>query len=97
MRLSHQEQTAIMAAIGQADPHAQVYLYGSRTNDQLLGGDIDLLLLSQKINLMDKLDILAKLHQTIGQRKIDLAVYPDAQQPFAQIALQTGIQLCKPN
>jgi uncharacterized protein len=93
MRLSPKEQTAITSAIYQADPIAQVYLYGSRANDQMLGGDIDLLLLSQKINLMDKLSLLAKLHQTIGQRKIDLSVYPNAQHPFAQIALQTGVRL----
>jgi uncharacterized protein len=93
MRLSHQEQTAIMAAIGQADPHAQVYLYGSRANDQLLGGDIDLLLLSQKINLMDKLDILAKLHQTIGQRKIDLKEMPSLEAAATHLAY--SLERCK--
>lgn len=27
----------------------------------------------------------------IGERKIDIAVYPDASEPFPQIAIQTGV------
>ena len=91
MRLSTQEQQAVSQAIHETDAGAAIYLFGSRADDTAKGGDIDLLVLSKKIKLMDKLHILAQLHQSIGERKIDIAVYPDASEPFPQIAIQTGV------
>lgn len=93
MRLTHTEQTAIVQAVQSVDTNAQIYLYGSRADDAALGGDIDVLLLSSNINLMGKLDILVSLRHSLGERKIDLAVYSDASKPFAQLALQTGVRL----
>ncbi len=91
MRLSTQEQQAVSQAIHKADGAASIYLFGSRADDAAKGGDIDLLVLSKKIKLMDKLSILSQLHRQLGERKIDIAVYPDAEAPFPQIAMQTGI------
>lgn len=93
MRLTHTEQTAIVQAVQSVDTNAQIYLYGSRADDAALGGDIDVLLLSSNITLMGKLDILVSLRHSLGERKIDLAVYSDASKPFAQLALQTGVRL----
>jgi hypothetical protein len=42
---------------------------------------------------MDKLDILAQLHQRIGERKIDIAIYPDTTRPFPRMVIQTGVPL----
>jgi len=93
MRLARQEREAITSAIHQADSDAEIYLFGSRVDDTARGGDIDLLVLSQKIKLMAKLDILAQLHLKLGERKIDLAVFPDASPPFARIAIKAGVRL----
>lgn len=93
MRITPQEQIAIVQAVQAQDPAAQIFLYGSRTDDQALGGDIDVLLLSQKIKFANKLDIMVSLRQSLGERRIDLAVFPDASKPFAQVALETGIRL----
>jgi predicted nucleotidyltransferase len=93
MRLALAEQVAIHEAIHQADIDAEVYLFGSRVDDTARGGDIDLLVLSKRIGLMKKLEILAQLHEKLGERKIDLAVFHDANRPFAKIALKTGIRL----
>jgi len=93
MRLAYEEQLAISDAIRQADADAMVYLFGSRADDTAKGGDIDLLVLSKKINLMTKLDILAQLHQKLGERKIDIAIYPDATRPFPRMVMQTGVAL----
>ena len=72
---------------------AMIYLFGSRTDDTSKGGDIGLLVLSKAINLMTKPDILSKLHQQIGERKIDIAVYSDTMRPFPRMVMQAGILL----
>lgn len=93
MRLIHEEQLAIGDTIHKADVDAAIYLFGSRVDDSAKGGDIDLLVLSKKIDLMTKLDILAQLHQKLGARKIDIAIYPDLSSPFSRMAMQTGVRL----
>lgn len=93
MRLAYQEQLAIRDTIHQADADAMIYLFGSRTDDTAKGGDIDLLVLSKTINLMAKLDILTQLHQRLGERKIDIAIYPDITRPFPRMVMQTGVLL----
>ena len=93
MRLIREEQAVITNAVRQADADAQIYLFGSRVNDAAKGGDIDLLVLSKKINLMTKLEILAQLHLKLGERKIDVAVYPDANRPFPRLVMHEAILL----
>jgi len=93
MRITEAEHLAIRQAITEADPEANIYLFGSRANDDARGGDIDLLVISKKICLMDKLTVLARLHQILGEQKIDLAVYPDLSRPFARLALESGVPL----
>ncbi|CAH1087264.1 nucleotidyltransferase domain-containing protein [Candidatus Nitrotoga sp. 1052] len=90
MRLHETERHAIIQSIRSVDPDAIVYLFGSRADDIAKGGDIDLLVLSRKINLMTKLTILAQLHQQLGEQKIDLAVYADLSRPFARLAVKEG-------
>jgi predicted nucleotidyltransferase len=93
MRLANDEQAAVRNAIQQADADAHIYLFGSRVNDAAKVGDIDLLVLSKKINLMAKLDILAQLHLKLGERKIDIAVYPDTTRAFPGMVMQEGVRL----
>ena len=93
MRLSESESRIITHAVAVKDPDAVVYLFGSRADDAAKGGDIDLLVLSGKIGLMDKLDILAELHGQLGEQKIDFVVYPDLSRPFAQLAASEGVRL----
>jgi predicted nucleotidyltransferase len=93
MRLADDEQLTISNAIHQADADARVYLFGSRVDDAAQGGDIDLLVLSKKINIMDKLSILAQLHIKLGERKIDIAIYPDMQHPFPRMVMATSVPL----
>jgi len=46
MRITEAEHQAIRQAITEADPEANIYLFGSRANDDARGGDIDLLIIS---------------------------------------------------
>jgi len=93
MRITDHEKQAILKSVAAADAQAEVYLFGSRVDDTKMGGDIDLLVLSHKIDLMAKLDVLARLHQSIGEQKIDLVIFPDASQPFARMAIDSGARL----
>jgi predicted nucleotidyltransferase len=90
MRLRDTERQAIVRAIRSADPGAAVYLFGSRVDDSAKGGDIDLLVVSRKIDEMSKLEILATLHEQLGDQRIDLVVFPDLSKPFARLAANEG-------
>ena len=93
MRLTSNELETIRTSINGVDPEAEIYLFGSRLDDRARGGNIDLLVLSQRIDLMAKLDILARLHQTFGEQRIDLMIEPDLARPFARIAVDSGVRL----
>ena len=93
MRISETDRQTIQRAILEKDPSAQIYLFGSRVDDDAKGGDIDLLVISEKFTLLDKLAVLAKLHQALGDQKIDLVVARDLSKPFTRIARQDAIPL----
>lgn len=78
MRLSTKQIDAIKKAVTESlGEGAEVYLFGSRTDDARRGGDIDLLVAPHRDLDPDKrfdarLEILASLHRRLGERKIDL-------------------------
>lgn len=81
----------------------ELYLYGSRANDLLKGGDIDLLLLvrsPQKAADLTKIraDILNKIKKVIGEVRIDLSIVSDAhsiKDPFYKSVISTAVLLKK--
>jgi len=81
LRISQAESQAITQSIYQYCEEEQVslYLYGSRVDDHLKGGDIDLLLIvtdQKKLEflLSVKHNILAAMKKAIGDQKIDLII-----------------------
>lgn len=76
MRLNNFEIQAInRIAKKYFDNDAEVFLFGSRTNDAKKGGDIDLFLKVSRQELMSlnrKVLFLSELKRNIGERKIDL-------------------------
>ena len=74
MRLSEDECLKIVSTIRQVDHAAEAYLYGSRTDDSRKGGDIDLVVVSSSLEFGDRLDLLSKLKEKLGDQKIDLKV-----------------------
>jgi len=56
---------------------SRVFLFGSRVDDNLKGGDIDLFVSSEDtsyLNIENKIRFLVDLKRTIGDRKIDLVL-----------------------
>jgi predicted nucleotidyltransferase len=96
MRITPAERQAIQSSIHQKDSKAEIYLYGSRTQDHLKGGDIDLLILSEQLNFKDKITLLAEIQLKIGEQKIDLTIKPKASlnsDPFIQSIFHGAIKL----
>jgi predicted nucleotidyltransferase len=74
MRISEREKNTIVSLVKEKDPSAKIYLYGSRIKEDLAGGDIDLLVISEKLAFKDKIDLLVDLKQQLGDQKIDLSI-----------------------
>ena len=79
---------------------AQVWLFGSRVNDDAKGGDIDLYIESPiRIPadlILAKLQFLRGLHKKLGEQKIDVVLRRadnDVDLPIYHIAKQTGVLL----
>lgn len=93
MRLSNPQTQRILDVIHQeAGIDAEVFLYGSRTDDSRRGGDIDLLVESQTpISLWQRARIKTTLEQAL-QLPVDIIAKARGTEPtpFQAIALATG-------
>ena len=74
LRLTKKEIEAIIDTTREYDQEADIFLYGSRIDSEAKGGDIDLFIVSELISFKEKLAILARIKQLIGEQKIDLTI-----------------------
>lgn len=101
MRLTEQQRVIIHATtIETFGDKAKVWLFGSRADDSKRGGDIDLLIETDQVDIdvlvRTEIAFLAKLQTQLGEQKIDVILdYPSRQNrpPIFTIAKQTGILL----
>ena len=95
MRLDNSIINFIKQAIKADVPEAKIYLFGSRTNDDALGGDIDLMILSK--NQIDKKlfrAIRVEFFKKFGWQKIDIVNFTfDDQTTFRQLIHTNAIEL----
>jgi predicted nucleotidyltransferase len=93
MRLSKSEVEAIKSTVHNLDADAQITLFGSRADNSKRGGDIDLLIMSQKLTDRDARPIRLGLYDKLGEQKIDIVIAKDTSDAFVRIALAEGIVL----
>ncbi|MFZ5495704.1 MAG: nucleotidyltransferase domain-containing protein [Verrucomicrobiota bacterium] len=95
MRLPPAAAAAIREEVCRVDPAAEVYLFGSRVNDQARGGDIDLLVVSDRLSFAEQLRLRLAILDRIGWQQLDLLVRRRAQldEPLAALAVDTGLKL----
>jgi predicted nucleotidyltransferase len=93
MRLKPEEIETIRATVQQADPDAVVYLFGSRLDDSAKGGDIDLLVESQKLSPAQRRKLQEELFVNLGLQRVDLVVTADYREPFARVVRAEGVRL----
>jgi len=100
MRLSEFEIESIKRMAGihfGRDVH--VFLFGSRTDNQQRGGDIDLFISEPNgtyLKARSKINFVTDLIQLIGEQKIDVVLdNPEIKSSyFYKTICQTGVQLC---
>lgn len=94
MRLSSEEINRIKSSVAQFDKDACVYLFGSRTDDNKRGGDIDILIVSDKIDRTQKRMIRLDFFERFGEQKLDIIIDDGTfREPFHEIALNRGVKL----
>jgi len=95
MRITENEKSAIVEAVKNADANARVWLFGSRADDSKKGGDIDIAVLSEKINneAMRKIQVRRFICGKIGEQKIDIVTSSGGKEAFFRLAVEEGIEL----
>ena len=82
------------ASVSLADPHADIYLFGSRADLTKRGGDIDLLIISQSIKKSDLTDIRWNFFEEFGEQKMDIVTDDGSvQTPFVKMVFPKAVQL----
>jgi len=93
MRLTEKEIATIRETVLGIDQAADIYLFGSRADDRGRGGDIDLLIASDKLTAADRRKIRLQLYDRLGEQKIDIVLARTASEAFVRIAKQEGVRL----
>ncbi len=94
MRLSQYEIKVIKDSFTSTFTDGKIYLFGSRIDDNLKGGDIDLYIITKDTNkVKKKIDFLVKVKNKIGEQKIDVVLSYDKTKPIEQEAIENGILL----
>jgi predicted nucleotidyltransferase len=90
MRLIKKELEIIKTVIAKHDKSARIHLFGSRVSDSKRGGDIDLLVFSDKLKYDENLRIKIELKELLGDQKIDLVVAKDKSNPFIDLVYDSS-------
>ncbi len=85
MRLTEKEIQLFKDQILPFDANAGIYLFGSRIDDEKKGGDIDLLVISDKIGFVDKIKIRTGIFKHLEEQKLDLLVKKDFNDTFVKV------------
>ncbi len=93
MRISKNEIKAIKESVNSLDKGADIYLFGSRNLDLAKGGDIDLLIISEKLSYDDTITIRKNLYEKLEEQKIHIIIAQDTTDPFVKIAYREGVLL----
>lgn len=95
MRLTEEQVHTLKSSIFEITKDCKVYLFGSRTDDNARGGDIDILVESVYFfKMKDIFKIRNQFWKIYGEQKIDIICYsPEDDSPFKKIALSKAIEL----
>jgi len=98
MRLNIVEQKSIKDTFYDVFDEGEIYLFGSRVDDEKKGGDIDLYIsLDQPLSIESrankKTKFILSLEDKLGEQKIDVIISKDKSRSIEVEALLSGIKL----
>jgi predicted nucleotidyltransferase len=76
--------------------YVKIFLFGSRVDDSIKGGDIDLFIETANLaSLQDKISFISKLKLKLGDQKIDVVVNSPEQKAkrIFRVAKENGIEI----
>ena len=74
VRLLLNEIQTLKSKLKSLSPKAKLYLFGSRVDDEKKGGDIDLLVVSDKLTKKDMRLLRVDFFEKFGEQKIDIVL-----------------------
>ena len=94
MRLTNHYKEIIRSTFYEVFTSGDIYLFGSRLDDNKKGGDIDLYLeINEPPTLVKKLKFLAKLKRLLGEQKIDTVFNEDSSRDIEKEIKKWAIKL----
>ena len=95
MRLYKEQIKVLKDKLKTISSTAQLYLFGSRVDDNKKGGDIDLyFVLKNHSNLFEKkIKFLSRVKRELGEQKIDVVFNIDNSRLIEKEAIKWGIKL----
>ncbi len=95
MRLSEHYINTIKKYFYEFFKEGDIYLFGSRVDDNKKGGDIDLyLVLKNHKNLFEKkIKFLSRIKRELGEQKIDIVFNLDKTRLIEKEAIKWGVKL----
>ena len=95
MRLQPAQSDSLKQSIVQILPDAKIYLFGSRVDDLKKGGDIDILIIANRIlTFSEKAKIEMQFFMKFGEQKLDLVSFSnESEHTFKKIAFENAITL----
>ena len=94
MRLLNQEIYLLKETLKQISAEAKLYLFGSRVDDNKKGGDIDLLVVSNRLQKKDLRTLRIEFFKKFGEQKIDIVLDNGKfENPFNKLIFEKAILL----
>lgn len=98
MRVTPEQVESIKLVFTKVFQKGELFLFGSRVDDQKKGGDIDLYIKPKDLSnelFNKKIAFLVALKSQIGDQKIDLVLEPFAPDSLKQEVHKSGVLLCR--
>ena len=95
MRIKTEEIEFVKEMIVSILPEASVFMFGSRSSNDLKGGDIDLLVLAERpLNNQEKRNIRIAFYKEFGEQRIDITSFRrEDTSVFKDLALLEAIKI----